>query len=297
MPGVRTTIRWATACAAVALLTACAGWTESPGPLRKDTIVAVTAGMELIRFNAGQPQRVLSRVRVRGLSGAETLLGIDYRVARGVLYALGSSGRLYTLDTGTGALAPVGNAPLALRLEGTQFGVDFNPVADRVRVVSDSGFNLRLHPDTGAAVDGDPQLDGIQPDPPLAYAAGDANAGKPPAIVAAAYTYNRQDDKLTTNFAIDRRLGVLVMQGSAEGEMPVVSPNTGLLRTVGPLGLGELLDASFDIADVSAAAYAVVRTAAQPRTRLYQIDLRSGRAEPVGTVADGGPLLGMAVEP
>ena len=38
-------------------------------------------------------------------------------------------------------------APL---LDGTEFGVDFNPQVDRLRVVSNSGQNLRLHPDTGA---------------------------------------------------------------------------------------------------------------------------------------------------
>jgi hypothetical protein len=225
------------------------------------------------------------------------VLGIDYRVARGVLYALASSGRLYTLDTATGVLKAVGEAPSAVPLAGSLFGFDFNPVADRIRVVSDSGQNLRLHPDTGAAVDGNPTLAGVQGDAPLAYAAGDPNAGQPAALVAAAYTYNKKDDKRTTNFAIDRRLGILVMQGSAEGVAPVVSPNTGLLSTVGPLGLGELTDAAFDIADLSGAAFAAVRTVGQPRTRLHLVDLATGRAQFIGTVGDGAPLLGMAVEP
>ena len=41
-------------------------------------------------------------------------------------------------------------------LSGTAFGFDFNPTVDRIRVVSDTGQNLRLNPDTGAvaAVDG-----------------------------------------------------------------------------------------------------------------------------------------------
>jgi hypothetical protein len=37
-------------------------------------------------------------------------------------------------------------------------------------VVSGS-FNLRLHPDTGAPVDGDPATPGVQPDARLAYTA------------------------------------------------------------------------------------------------------------------------------
>ena len=279
------------------MLASCAGLLETQGPPRKEMVFAVTGAMDLIQFNAGQPQRVLSRVRVSGLGAGERLLGIDYRVARGVLYALASSGRVYTLETATGSLKPVGGAPSALPLVGSGFGFDFNPAADRIRVVSDSGLNLRLHPDTGAAVDGNPAIDGLQGDAALTYARGDTHAGTMPAVVAAGYTYNKKDEKLTTNFAIDRRLGTLVMQGSAEGATPMVSPNTGILTTVGPLGLGELVDAAFDIADVSGAAFAAVRTAAQPRTRLHLVDLATGQARLIGTVGDGAPLIGMAIEP
>jgi len=286
-------------CAAVVLATllaGCASMFEAQGPLRKEMVYAVTASMQLIRFNAGQPQRVLARKRITGLAAGERLLGIDYRVARGVLHTLGSSGRLYTLTTTTGMLLPMGAASSVVPLEGRLFGFDFNPAADRIRVVSDSGQNLRLHPDTGAAVDGNASLDGVQGDAALAYAATDRHAGQRPVVVAAGYTYNKKDDKLTTNFAIDRRLGLLVMQGSAEGSTPVVSPNTGLLTTIGPLGLGELTDVSFDIADVSGAGFAVVRTAGQPQTRLYLVDLAIGRARLVGTVGDGAAVIGMAVE-
>lgn len=285
------------ALATLSLLTACAGFPEPEGPPRKERILAVTASMELIQFNAGQPQRVLARQRVSGLAPGERLVGIDYRVARGVLYALSESGRLYTLDTATATLQPVGAAPSAVPPGGGLTGFDFNPVADRIRVVTDTGRNLRLHPDTGAAVDGDPTQAGIQGDPALAYAPADRHAGQPPAIAAAAYTYNKTDERLTTNFAVDRRLGTLVMQGSAEGRTPVVSPNTGVLTTVGPLGLGPLVDVSFDIADLSGAAFVAVRTAAQPATRLYLVDLATGAARAIGTVGNGAPLVGMAVEP
>lgn len=295
MPLISHPLRAVAAAVATAVLLGCASVPEPVGELRKETVFGVTAAHELIRFNAGQPQKVLSRQKISGLASGDTIVGIDYRVARGVLYAMSSRGQLYTLDTATGALRTVGSAPAVLPLAGPLFGFDFNPAADRIRVVGASGQNLRLHPDTGAVVDGDPTREGLQPDGALAYAAGDINAGKSPTVVAAGYTYNKQDEKLTTNYAIDRRLGVLVMQGSKEGATPVVSPNTGQLRTVGSLGLGELADASLDIADLSNAAFAALRT--DTRTRLYQIDLDSGRARLIGTVGDGGALLGIAVEP
>lgn len=270
---------------------------EPMGAAAKELVWAVTAEHELIKFNAGQPQRVLERRPVTGLVAGDSLVGIDYRVARGVLYALSAGGRLYTLNTATGALSPVGDAPAAVALAGGQWGVDFNPAADRIRVVSASGQNLRLHPDTGAVVDFDPSTAGLQTDPALAYAAGDANVGKAPQVTGAAYTYNKRDEKLTTNYAIDRTLGVLVTQGTKEGVAPAVSPNTGRLFTVGPLGLGALTDVAFDIADLNNKALAAVRTARDTRTRLYEVDLSSGHARLIGTVGTGAALRGLAIEP
>jgi hypothetical protein len=270
--------------ATASLLAACAT-PEPMGPPRKETVVAVTHAAELIRFNAGQPQRVLARQPLQGLPAGETLVGIDYRVARGVLYALSASGRLYTIDTTSAALKPVGAVPAAA-LQGGTIGVNFNPVADRIRVVSDAGQNLRLHPDTGALA---------ATDPTVAYAAGDALAGQPPRLAAAAYTYNKQNDKLTTNYAIDRAAGTLVTQGSVEGVQPVVSPNTGLLRSVGPLGTGPLDAAALDIADTDNTALAALRQ--RGRTSLHLVNLATGAATRIGTVSDGRALWGMAIEP
>lgn len=265
------------------------------GPLQRETVYGLTDQHELLRFNAGQPRRILDRKPLQGLAAGDAVVGIDYRVARGVLYALTRSGALYTVDTATGRLTRVGSSPIGLTLPEGAYGVDFNPVADRIRVVS-GRFNLRLHPDTGAVVDFDPATPGLQPDPELHYAAGDASAGRLPDVVAAGYTYNKTDDRLTTNYALDRAAGTLVMQGSREGLTPVVSPNTGRLTTVGPLGLGPLADASLDIADVSGVALAGLRRAGGA-ARLYRIDLGSGRATLVGTIGDGKPLRGLAIEP
>ena len=282
--------------AAAVFLAGCAAQPPAD-PGRRELVVAVTAAHELITFQAGEPGRILERRPVAGLPAGDRLVGIDFRVARGVLYALSQAGRLYTLDIPSGALRPVGAAPAVVPLKGQVFGFDFNPAADRIRVVSNTGLNLRLHPDTGAVVDGDPAAEGVQPDPWLRYAASDVNAGRAPDIAGAAYTYNTQDSKITTNYVIDRALGVLVMQGSLEGTTPVVSPNAGQLRTVGPLGLGPLTDASFDIADVGNAALAAVRTAADSQTRLVLVDLKTGAARSLGRVGDGVPLLGIAIEP
>jgi hypothetical protein len=269
---------------------------EVQGPPRKETVVAVTEGNQLVTFNAGRPQAVKNVGPLKGLQAGERLTGIDYRVARGVLFALGSSGRLYTVDAKTAEAKPVGSAPLAVAPSGSEFGFDFNPAVDRIRIVSDSGQNMRAHPDTGASVDGNPNQDGVQPDGPLAFAAGDTHAGKTPRVVGAGYTYNKQNEKITTNYAIDAASGSLVVQGSKEGATPAVSPNTGQLFTVGSLGLDRFAAAGFDISDVDNTAFAAINHDGARATRFYLVDLATGKATFIGTVA-GERLRGIAIEP
>ena len=265
--------------------------------LDKIRLYAVSESHQLIAVSAADPQKITRSVTLYGLAPNERVLGIDYRVAYGVMFALGSSGRVFTVDVDSGALKPVGDAPFALALEGERFGFDFNPAADRIRIVSDRGQNLRAHPETGALVDFKPDTEGLQPDGALAFCSDDANAGHTPRVIAAAYTYNNDNEKLTTNFAIDGELGALVRQGSVEGAEPVVSPNTGQLTTVGALGVAAITDAHFDISDVTNTALAALTTRDVPTPTLYRIDLATGQANAIGTIGNGEPLRGIAIEP
>jgi hypothetical protein len=268
-----------------------------PAAPAKEEIVAVTLSNRLVRFNAGQPQQVRDAGPLQGLRGGERIVGLDFRVARAELYALGllgTQGQLYRVDARSATATPVG-VGFALPAGG-EWGFDFNPTVDRIRVVNDRGANLRLHPDTGAPVDADPNTPGLQADGALAWAAGDPRAGQPLAVVSAGYTYNTQDDKLTTNYALDGAAGWLVHQGAKEGASPAVSPNTGRVFGVGALGTGPFAHATFDISDLRNTAYAGLRGTGETATRWYRVDLASGRATPLGTVA-GEALAGAAIEP
>lgn len=277
-------------------LTACTTMTsESEGAERVEKAVAVTASNKLLKFNAGRPDRILTKLGITGLQVGETLLGIDYRVSKDQLYGLGSSGRLYIINEDT-AVASVVGVPFAVKLEGTQFGFDFNPTVDRIRVVSNTGQNLRLHPDTGAVVDSNPALEGVQTDGKLMYAVGDVNFGKSPMTVGAAYSYNKADTKITTNFALDAAAGTLVTQGSREGVMPAVSPNTGQLFTIGSLGLA-FNNASFDIQAVTDVAFAALNSDGTSSSRWVMIDLKTGAAKSLGSVGGGERVVGVAMEP
>ncbi|MDM4766353.1 DUF4394 domain-containing protein [Pelomonas sp. SE-A7] len=283
---------------AIALLAGCAS--EPSQPPTKEMVYAVTASNQLIRFNAGQPQKLLSRKALTGLLAQDRLVGIDYRVARGQLYGLGASGQLYRIDPVAAAATTVGS-PAVLTGEARDYGFDFNPTVDRIRVIGDTGLNLRMHPDTGAMVDSDPAKPGLQLDGTPAYDAKDSNAGKKAAVVAAGYTYNKQNDKLTTNYVIERNAGVLATMGTHEDVTPAVSPNTGRLYTVGPLGLPPFERATLDISDLSNAAYAAITPYAEKGSpavsRWYRIDLKTGKAQLMGTIGEGEQVVGAAIEP
>lgn len=280
----------------LATLAGCVSTAVAPveGPARAEKAVAVTASNRLIKFNAGQPGRILFSKPINGLQPGEQVLGIDYRVAKDMLYALGSTGRLYTLDEDTATVSQVGE-PFAARLEGTEFGFDFNPVVDRIRVVSGTGQNLRLHPDTGAVVDANADTLGLQTDGKLVYAASDVQFGKTPVVVGAAYSYNKANPRITTNYALDATAGSLVMQGSREGVTPAVSPNTGSLFTVG--GLKQPFQtAAFDIQAVSDVAFAALNAGRGP-SRWVTVDLQTGTATSLGTVGGGEMVRAVALEP
>ncbi|WP_445424848.1 DUF4394 domain-containing protein [Alishewanella sp. HL-SH06] len=283
------TIFYTTALATLSFSAAlCAQQHTMPMLKGNETVWLLTAKQQLVQVNAQAPQTVLKQQSLKGINTGEQIVGIDYRVAYGVLFALSDQGQLYTVNTTSGQATAVGNKLPAGTLKSAQFGFDFNPAADRIRVVNALGQNLRLHPETGALA---------ATDPDLAYAAVDSHAGKVPNIVAAAYTYDQQDAKVTSNYAIDIGAGNLVTQGTLAGVTPSISPNTGQLFTVGQLGIPDLQQVSFDISDINNIGLVALTTDSQPSTMLYQIDLASGQTHLIGQLIDGSAILGMAIEP
>jgi trimeric autotransporter adhesin len=226
--------------------------------------LALSNANTLASFNPGNPQAVRS-IAVTGLKSGETLLGIDTRPANGLVYGLTTASNLYTLDPNSGAASLV--STLSQPFAGTTVtGFDFNPVADRLRLVGDNDQSLRINVDTGAVtVDGN-----------LAYAAGDANFGANPAVSAAAYTNAIASPTSTQLYDIDTALDVLTLQNP---------PNNGTLTTVGALGTDFGTLSGFDIistAEGTNAAFAV------SNSTLYSINLQTGAASSLGPIGSGG---------
>lgn len=273
---------------------------EPEGPPRKEFVFAVTSGNRLLHFNAGQPARLLSAIPLSGLRTGEEILGIDFRKGTARLYALGRTGseaRLLTIDTASGKVAAVGTRPLFTPLIGSEFGFDFDPASDRIRVVSDKGQNLRLNPDTGAVIDTQPASPGLELDSELAYEKKDAQAARRPWIAATAHAPMRKNDRVATTYAIDAMTGTLVLQGSRAGEKPLVPADTGRLRTIGALGLDSAERVGFDIAEQTGAAFVAVTRPGGSRSTFHLLDLSTGKAAFIGTIGGGEAVRGIATVP
>ena len=259
-------------------ITASIAGTLSPAAAA-EWLAGIAANGRLVLFASDNLEDV-TVVQVKGLQVNETLLGLDMRPATGELYALGSTSRLYKIDWQSGQATPVGSAPFSTLLAGENFAFDFNPVVDRIRIMSDSGQNLRAHPDTGAiaAVDAS-----------LAYAAADSGFASVPAVSACAYTNSDTDPATgTTLYDIDTARDVLVIQNP---------PNAGTLNTVGALGVDVTGVAGFDIAVSTGTAYAsLIVDEGNPnaqRASLYSIDLATGAATALGKIAGPKPLTSL----
>ncbi|HYP41306.1 MAG TPA: DUF4394 domain-containing protein [Chloroflexia bacterium] len=245
-------------------------------------VYGVTTENNIISFRSDAPGTLLSRVGMSGTQAGETIVGIDFRPANpDQLWALGSTSRLYVVDpmSGVASVSPVTATTFLTPLNGTDFGFDFNPAVDRIRVTSEADQNLRLNPLTGgvAAVDGT-----------LAYTSTDRNASANPMIVGSAYTNSFSGTTATLLYNIDAGLDVLVTQNP---------PNAGTLNTVGALGVDASGLTGFDILSAGGAnsAYAVI-VASDAKSALYTVDLTSGAATLVGAVGGSGSVNLSATE-
>jgi hypothetical protein len=258
----------------------------NPPPPPLTTAYGLTPANRIVGFSLSTPGSVLTDLPVTGLQAGESLLGIDYRPANGLLYGVGSSNRLYTVNPRTGEASQVGSGQFAVPLTPGAAGFDFNPTVDRIRFVNEADQNARLNPDNGAIVDSDTLAGGIQLDGNLAYAAGDRNFGSNPAAAGAAYVNNFAGGTSTTLFVIDSNLDVLVRQDP---------PNNGVLNTIGSLGVDAGTVLGFDVRSIGGRDVAVAALEVGGVSGLYNINLSSGQASFVGQIADGRPINSLAV--
>ncbi len=242
------------------------------------SIVALTGDQRLVCFNEFNPGFTRTIGTVSGLTGTDTaLVGMDFRVQDGNLYGVGNGGGVYRINVNTGAATFVNS--LTVALNGTSFGVDFNPAADRLRIISDTGQNLRHNVNAGGTTINDGTLN---------YAMVTATG-----VTGAAYTNNDLDaGTATTLYDIDSNLDLLVTQAP---------PNDGTLNIVGALGVNTTAAVGFDI-------YSTIRngstagnegfaslTSTSGVPRFVSVSLSSGSVTNRGVIGFGFPIVDIAI--
>ena len=262
--------------------------------------------------------------KITGLAAGQVLVGIDYRPNNGRLYGLGydtSTGatQLYTIVPGASGVAsvasPVGG-PITLDLgqatagpSSKRIGFDFNPAADRIRVVSSNGRNYRLNPNNGALIagpnaatggDGNLTYDGTPVASPVLAGgyAGTPNPPSAPGVGAVAYTNATLGATTTTLYDYDE-----LNQGILSVQAP---PNAGTLTSPklssfyiagspqpGPYGLAPNIvaidiDVYYNRSARQNTAYLLEITDDRPSgfnaSNLYSLDLGTAQATRIGNI-------------
>lgn len=262
------------ACAAGILLNGCGGGGSSASGPRFFVIVAHegAVGSDYTTYKFRLNDREADEV---GTVEDFNLQGLDERPATGELFTYDpGEDAVYRVSKSNGSLTLIGNPP---DQPDAGYGIDFNPVVDRIRVVGRlSSDNFRLNPNNGA-------LSGQDTDLTPATQIGDV-----------AYSNNVAGAATTTLYAIRTDVMALVRIGGVDG---TPSPNLGEVFGVGLLNIASAHIAGFDIA-ADGTAYLLTQPVDFSSVSLYTVNLTTGEATLVGTVDDveEGPILGFTVE-
>jgi len=216
---------------------------------------AVSTDNKLLIFNPLSSNVSTIERTIAGLPSGVSIEGIDFRPVDGTIYALGSDSKLYTINTLTGAATFKSTLSVALSGgENASYGVDFNPFADRLRVVSNTGQNLRIDVTTGGTT-----VDG-------ALNIATVSQG----VNGAAYTNSNVGltaGTQTVLFDIDSQTNKLYRQDP---------PNAGGLVSIGNLGVVIDKANGFDIGGISGTGHALLTVGGS--TGLYMINISTGAA-------------------
>ncbi|WP_145979359.1 DUF4394 domain-containing protein [Ramlibacter tataouinensis] len=229
---------------------------------RRLTVFGLTADQQLVSFRVANPAHHRVVGTISGLSGDTALVGIDFRVQDGKLYGVGNAGGIYAIDTESATTTRV--SQLTVPLNGASFGVDFNPAANALRIVSDAGQNLSHSVDANTTTT----------QTALTFPGRTAFA-----VTGAAYVNNDLDvSTATTLFDIDSVNNVVAIQSPPAG---------GVLVTAGALGVDVDAPVGFDIYSTLRNGLTVHNTGFAALTAggqggLYVVNLLTGHARLVG---------------
>jgi hypothetical protein len=265
-------------------------------------VTAIINGTQLAQFasTAAGVATVANVGTITGLATGDSIVDIDFRPSTatqptpaagtpaaptGMLYGFSTLGILYSISPSALTATPItlvaDTAVPPLRgakgvdftgVLGTNFGIDFNPVPDRLRVVSNQNQDLRINVVTGLAlVDNDINLSG--PIAPNVFASAYTNP-----FVPALIPPNVVVPPTTILFDLDLSTSTLQRQDPANG---------GVLTQVGRLDpiFTFTQTGEFDITGgENGLVLGVLQRTGATQSSLYRIDLTTGQATLIGDI-------------
>lgn len=260
----------------------------TPLSVSAEVLYAITvptgSASNLVSFDSAAPGILLSNTPISGISTQHVLRAIDFRPANGALYAVSTdstdneAAQLYTIDLATGVATSVGGGFTLTGNTSTRVSIDFNPVVDRLRVVTGTGQSYRVNAASGDLV------------------AQDTNISGSPLISGIAYSDNVAGATQTTLYAYDFIGDNLGTIGGLNG---VPSPNGGTFTVIGSSGITTFnAGLGFDISGASGVGYVSVDDFDSPgfSAEFYSINLATGALTQIGG-NDLWTVLDISVQP
>ncbi|BDG74719.1 DUF4394 domain-containing protein [Roseomonas fluvialis] len=234
------------------------GMVAAAAPLQAATLLGLTADNALVRIDS-ETRRASAPVRITGADGR--VMGIDQRPQDGRIYGVTERGQIVTIDPANGRATQVSRLNTEFQ-PGGRAVVDFNPVANRLRVMGMNGINLRVNVETGEAVR----------DGQLKFAAGTPFAEQAPRVTAGAYTNSMAGATATALYTIDTLTRTFNLQAP---------PNDGVQQPRGEVAAMLPPGVAFDILPGEGGANMGFLLAGGT---LHSVNLETGAASATGAV-------------
>jgi hypothetical protein len=264
---------------------------------------ALVGGDAIAAFATSFASGLEAPLPLLGVNAGESIVSIDRRPQNGFLYGLGfnptaGSVQLYSISTVTGFATAIGTSgtfvaadgvtPVAVGAgAGTTFGIDFNPTVDRVRVVNSAGQNFRMNPNSGAFVDGNAGVAGVQMD-------GGIN-GATTTVQETAYTNSAPGVTVTTQYAVDSIIDAVCIQNPPNNGTQTMCRNlsTAVDAVVG-FDISPAVTVATSNTPAAGSGIAVLRLGGAAVESLATIDLATGAVGTPAPLGSGG-IRGLAL--
>lgn len=258
-----------------------------PGPTPTPALIALGPDNDLYRLNLSAPGTLIQTITVVGLNGSELIADIEYRRSDGKVIAVTDESRVYEINPTTGGAVRIGTGPINPDVDSFIMGTDISPVNGRLRIITDLGQNREISLIDASVASNDQDA---------GFNAGDVNEFSIPIIGAIAYTGDTAGATQTTLFGIDSDLDILVRIGGVNG---TPSPAEGGITTIGPLGVDTESDMGFDIVNLGSGdvAYAALTDINSIESGLFSVNLSTGAATSLGTIATGTLTIDFVILP